>query len=278
MNDRDMLLQSLEKIDAVRRRRNLDWVNIVVGPVGAGKSTLSLYCCEILDKNFTEDKIALSAKELMNNFLNAEQYSAILYDEGLQGLMSRRAMSSENVEQIKAFNQLRQGKNLVVFIVVQDLNLLEKHIHTSRANAIFRCIFLKDERTGDPIQGFVKVYGKKAMKKIKKDSYGNIVWPKENYMDRFPDMRGTAIWETYEKRAMRGKQDNLARGIDKISGKDKNKKSEKELKKEIETEYWIKAQLKNRVPMRSIANQASKKFNQTISTSKVYRINKKLFS
>lgn len=272
----EFLLKSLDKIDAVRRRRNLDWVIIIVGPVGAGKSTLGLYCCQYLDKSFSEDKIALSAKELMNNFMNAEQYSAILYDEGLQGLMSRRAMSSENVEQIKAFNQLRQGKNLIVFIIVQDLNLLEKHIHTSRANCMFRCTFLKDSLTGDPIQGYVKVYGKRAMRKIKKDTYGNVIFPKPNYMDTFPDLKKTDIWKVYEKRALKGKQENLTKGMEKISGK--KPKTEKEIKREIEIDYYLKQELSKGTPMRSIANRASTKFNTNITLSRVYYTKKKVFS
>lgn len=262
----ELLDRTLTYIDNFRRKKNADWVGLIVGPPGTGKSNLGIYCGMKLDKNFTVEKISNSPTETVTLFKTSDRYSTILYDEGMKSLMSRRAMSTDNIEQISSMAQLRQKRNLVVFIVAQDLNLIEKHIKSSRAFSLFRCMFGRDEN-GMPQQGPVAVYGIKGLRQIKVDTQGVVRWPKPNYIDNVPDVSGTKIWKDYEKISDTQKDDSIQTSLDKME-----EKSGKKQRVNLEMELEVLKLRKLHLTIGGIQKKLLDKFGRTISVHTIWRI------
>jgi hypothetical protein len=242
----------------------------VVGPPGSGKSNLAGYCCMYLeqkkDKIFSVNQIANSALEAITLFQTTERYGEVMYDEGMKSLMSRRAMSTENIEQLSSFAQIRQKRNLIVFVIVQDLGLVEKHIKSSRANSVFRCIYMNDGH-GMPKQGMVYVYGPRAVKKIKIDSQGIALFPKENFVDTFPDISNTKFWEEYELKSDKQKDNSLQTSLDRVkesTGVNKRRRIDMEL-------YSLNLRKKGK-SVRQIQSELQKKFKDTFSVSHIHTI------
>lgn len=262
-----LLERALDSIDEFRRKKNVDWVCLLVGPPGSGKSDLGGYCGIYLEskkgKDFTVSQVANTALELLRLFKNTERYGEVVYDEGMKSLMSRRAMSTENIEQISAFAQLRQSRNLIVFVIVQDLNLVEKNIKSSRANSVFRCVYTRD-KNGMPQQGRVKVYGPRKLKQIKIDSQGVVKWPACDFSDTFPDISDTQFWKDYEKLAELQKDDSIQSSLDKLHKKKYGKRDE------IEMEQYAFALKSKRKSIQQIQTLLKKKFGHTWSVGTIF--------
>ena len=199
---------TLRQIDAFRRKRNTDWRSLVVGPSGSGKSNFSLWAASLIapDENI---RIVNTALDFLRAVNEIPQYGVIVYDEGLRGLMARQAMQTENVEQIKALAQMRQNKNLIVFIITQDFSMMEKHVRSVACKGIFRCTF-HDEQ-----QGVVIGYGPKAIPQIKIQD-GLTKYPNPDWVDQFPSIKDTAIWKKYEEMEGQKKAESTMEGIKKI--------------------------------------------------------------
>jgi hypothetical protein len=220
------LLKTLDGIDAFRRKRNTDWVCLLVGQPGTGKTNLggacAIYLYEKMALQFPASQVALNAQEALSLFKNTMQYGVVLYDEGMRSLMGRRAMSTENVEQLSAFAQLRQNKNLIIFLAVQDLALVEKPIR-SRANMILRCVFSKG-RDGMPIQGRFYAYGPRASRRVYVDGSGKTHWPHENYTDVAPDISGLPFWKELTTRTDYQKDKSIQDSLERVMNKGRKKK------------------------------------------------------
>jgi hypothetical protein len=252
---------SLAQIDKFRRTKDTDWPALLVGPPGTGKSTLGIQLCQRMDPNFdVKTQVVNTPSEMARAMRMLPQYASILYDEGMKSMMSRRAMTTENIEQISALAQVRHRKNYFILIVVQDLQLSEKHLRTSRANCIFRCVYGRDQ-LGLPQQGLVLVYGKKAMKRIKVGSEG-VIWPRCNYADCFDSLEGTAIWEEYLKQVGKQKQTSLEESSKRIDAKRKGKKimSNKQAVQYASYQMEVMALAKKKIGGRAIADKLKRRY------------------
>jgi hypothetical protein len=268
------LLKTLDGIDAFRRKRNTDWVCLLVGQPGTGKSNLGgacgTYLYEKMDLQFPASQVALNAQEALSLFKNTVRYGVVLYDEGMRSLMGRRAMSTENVEQLSAFAQLRQNKNLIIFLAVQDLALIEKPIR-SRANMILKCVFSKG-RDGMPTQGKFYAYGPRASRRIYVDGAGQTHWPRENYTDMAPDISGLPFWKELTARTDMQKHNSIQESLNKVMNKGKPKTT-RDKTKDAQIEQFIKQELTDSSQtLRAIASKATSNFGVVISKNRVHRI------
>jgi hypothetical protein len=178
--------------------------------------------------------------------------------------MGRQAMSVENKEQIKAFAQMRQNKNLIVFIVTQDLQMLERHVRTIACDGLFRCTF-KEDAYGCPEQGLVMGYGPKKLLEIKADQQGNIRWPSPDWWDTFPSIAETDIWKEYVDMEGKQKQQSTLDGIKTIDAKHKRPKTTAQLKKEIEIDMDMARLRKKGRTVRQIHSILQRKYKKVPS-------------
>jgi len=80
-----------------RVNANKNWLGVLCGATGSGKSYFSLAVCEKYFKRFTVDSVVFSVKEYLDKFSDCKSGDIILFDEG-QEFNSRRAMEQKNVE------------------------------------------------------------------------------------------------------------------------------------------------------------------------------------
>lgn len=83
-----------------RINANKNWLSVLCGATGSGKSYFSLAICEKFFPKFTVDNIVFSVPEYLNKFAeldnNKRHGDILLYDEG-QSYNSRKSMSENNI-------------------------------------------------------------------------------------------------------------------------------------------------------------------------------------
>lgn len=248
------ILATLKDMDESRRNNNTDWMVLIVGRRGTGKSNLALWCASQIT---TEENIRIvnTGTEFLTAVNEIPQYGVIVYDEGLRGLMGRQAMSTENIEQIKAIAQMRQNKNLIVFIITQDFQMMERHIRYT-CDGLFKCIFTNGK------QGVVLCYGPNTINKVKiKD--GQLEYPEPDYADRFPSIADTPLWQRYELMEGQKKEESTKNGLQKIADKNKPAKTEKQIEEEIRIRDYFNQLRKRRKSFRQMETLIKKKFGKS---------------
>jgi len=176
-------------LDGVKEklRKDMDWLHLVVGYEGVGKSCLGIQICQDVDSDFDVSRIVFSPMEFMEAVHRAKPYQAILCDEGVELLFTRKAMHREQVDIIKTLTQIR-AKNLFICICIPDLFLIDSYIRGHRIKSMTRIVrrgvfaFFSKKRTG-------QIYRDPEMRTVK--------YPQPNFYERFKDLNGSKIWDAY---------------------------------------------------------------------------------
>ena len=141
-NDKPFFVRADPKLQTVfnnalnRNKRNWDYVAIVAGIPGAGKSTFAMQGARYLDPNFDESKIAFNAEQFIKITNDAEPYSAVVLDESFHDLNSRSKMSYAFMEVVGHLQLLRQ-KRLYIFLCLPNFFDLSQDIAIFRASHLF---------------------------------------------------------------------------------------------------------------------------------------------
>lgn len=173
-----------KNLDAVVERRlnnDYDYMLVIVGKVGDGKSQLAQLMCAYVDPAFNTEKIIFTALDYRAMERRLHSKSAIDFDEAEEVFYSRGAMSSGQKKMILKFAQIRQ-KNHFIVLCAPSLGLLEKWLRgvgDTRVNAIF-----KVER-----RGMFKVFGDKS------GAIGKIRFDKESNMYKYPEPDFIGFWQ-----------------------------------------------------------------------------------
>lgn len=161
--------------------KNWDFVCLVDGTEGSGKTVMVQTCALFCDKEFGIERIVFTPEQFMEAVKKAENYQAIIYDEAYGGLSSSRSLSQVNFAIKKMLSEIRR-KNLFIFIVMPSFFAIDKNIVLHRARGL---IHIYTNANWD--RGFFSFYNKDTKNYIyingKKDY---------NYMFNkyFPDIRG----------------------------------------------------------------------------------------
>ena len=139
------------------QKEDFDFVLIVEGEEGSGKSVFSQQIAKILDPKFSIEQIAFTANEFIDKITKAKKNQCIIFDEGFTGLSSRSSLSEINNLVISLMMEMRQ-KNLFIIIVMPSLFMLDKYAVLHRAKGVFHIYMRKGRR------GFWRFFNKKAMK------------------------------------------------------------------------------------------------------------------
>lgn len=121
---------------ACRWRLNNDYdaVNVFTGPEGVGKSTLSYQVAYLIDPTFrAEDRTAFGTDQALQiaNQLDNPEGRCIEIDEGVEGLLNRDAMSTDN-KRWQKFMIICRKQNLAVNVCFPRLRSMDLYMREFR--------------------------------------------------------------------------------------------------------------------------------------------------
>lgn len=188
------LKDNLEEVKRVVSKKDWDYVAVVTGLPGAGKSTFSQNSARFLCPWFDESYIAFSAEEFIRITNEAKPGSAIVLDESFQSLNTKIAMSSDFLRIINHL-QIIRSKNLYLFLCLPNFFDLAKGIAIFRAQHLFVCY---SKNYGE--RGRFAAYNRDAKKKLYVDGrkYMNYNAAKPNFRGKFVKSK-VVNWKNYEK-------------------------------------------------------------------------------
>jgi DNA-directed RNA polymerase subunit RPC12/RpoP len=116
-----------------RLKRNKNYLGVICGETGSGKSFTALCHGELLDPDFSIDKVCLNAKKFMWAIQKFKAGSVIIFDEAGVGMPSREWMALSN-RLLNYVLQTFRHKNLIVLFTVPDFSMID-----SQARKLFHC-------------------------------------------------------------------------------------------------------------------------------------------
>lgn len=161
--------------------KDWDWLTIVDGTEGGGKSVIAQQGAKEVDPTFNINRIVFTPNEFRNAIINGEKYQAIVYDEAYTGLSSRGTMTDINKILVAMLAEIRQ-KNLFIFIVMPTFFDLDRYVALWRSRGLIHVYI--DKGYG---RGYFAYYNrdkKKALYMTGKKFY-DYRRPKPNFRGRF---------------------------------------------------------------------------------------------
>ena len=132
-------IRTEDVLDAVPRRliaNNRNWLAIICGPTGTGKSWTSLKIAQMVDPTFNAHRIVFSTEEFLDVFRTCHAGEVIIFEES-EELNSRRAMKEANVQMGVILSMIRFTQVSVLFnlpsIAMIDINarrLMHTYLYT----------------------------------------------------------------------------------------------------------------------------------------------------
>ncbi len=188
------LRDNLDEVKEVVSKKDWDYVAIVAGLPGAGKSTFAQnsakYCCPWFDESY----ICFTAEDFIKKTNECKKGSAIILDESFQSLNSKVGMSSDFLKIVNHLQIIRQ-KNLYIFLCLPNFFDLSKGVAVFRSHHLFVCY---SESFGS--RGRFAAYNRENKKSLYVDGRKYM-----SYNVRKPNFRGKFVkskvvdWTKYEK-------------------------------------------------------------------------------
>ena len=183
-----------EKVKPKIHKKDWDWVWVIDGSEGSGKSVLAQQIAKILDPTFCLNRMCMTPNDFTKQVVNAKKGECIIFDEAFTGFSSRASLTEVNRLLVSLMMEMRQ-KNLFVIIVMPTIFLLDRYVALFRARGLFH-VYLKDGKRGRWIyfnnkkKKLLYLLGKKLY------SYGK---PRSRFRGRFYDQY-TINEEDYRKK------------------------------------------------------------------------------
>jgi len=158
---------------------NEDRVYIVDGRERTGKSSFAFQQAKYLDPYFDVDNICFKPDEFLHKIKTARKGSVIVFDEAFRGLSSKATRSKVNKAIVEAMMEMGQ-RNLIVFIVLPTIFLLELYAAVFRSEALFHIYKTKNKNDGKNNRAF-KIYNYNKKKQLYlngKTKYFSYSYPK----------------------------------------------------------------------------------------------------
>lgn len=153
------LIPYLDKVKKNVDKKDKDYVALIDGYEGSGKSTFAQQVGRYLDNGLNLSKICMTADEFKQAIINAKKGDCIIYDEAVTGMSSGDSITRIGRLLKSMMMQMRQ-KNLFVIIIIPAFFELNKYAVLSRAKALFH-IYEKEGK-----RGYFVGYNRKDMKKM----------------------------------------------------------------------------------------------------------------
>lgn len=136
-------LDSVIKEDLAKKDK--DYVLLVDGYEGAGKSTFAVQIAKYIDPTLSLDRVCLTAEEFKNAVINSKKNQAVIYDEAVTGMSSSDSLTRVGRLLKSLIMQMRQ-KNLFVIIIMPSIFEFGKYAVLSRGKGFFHVYELNGNR------------------------------------------------------------------------------------------------------------------------------------
>lgn len=142
--------EQLKNIRTAVTKRDRDYVFVIDGEEGSGKSVLAFQLAKELDPKFDIDNVCFNADQFISRLKKAPRFSCIILDEAFSSANSRASLTEVNRSLIGVATEMRQ-RNLFVIIVIPSFFDLDKYFALWRCRALFHVYFKKDGSRGSYI-------------------------------------------------------------------------------------------------------------------------------
>ncbi len=117
-------------------KRDKDYVMLVDGYEGSGKSTFAIQCGKYVDPTLDLSRICMTPEEFKEAIKNSEKGQCVIYDEAVTGLTAGDSISKVGRVLKSMMMQMRQ-KNLFVIVIMPVIFEFNKYAVLSRARFFF---------------------------------------------------------------------------------------------------------------------------------------------
>ena len=241
-----------------------DRVYLVDGRERTGKSVWTLQQAKYIDPTFDIDRVCFTPDEFLYAIRHAPKGSVVVFDEAFRGLSSKASRSKVNKAIVQALMEVGQ-RNLIIFIVLPTIFLLELYAAALRSEALFHIYKLKKRSaSGKRLRAF-RIYNyKKKIRlyligKTKGFSYSQ---PKTKSKGRFFN------YYPINEKAYRSKKDKSFVKQDQYT-----KDEDKYIEMYYKTVYCLRNELKL---SEKAASELLNSYNLTVSASNVGEICRKI--
>lgn len=192
-------------------KKDFDFVMVIDGGEGAGKSVLAQQIAYYFDNNLTLDNVCFTPENFRNQVINAEPGSCIILDEGFGSLSSRQSLSITNKAITDMLTEVRQ-KNLFIIVVLPSIFDLDRYVSMWRSRCLIH-VYLNGIDRG--YFTFFNQQKKKMLLTLGRKTY-NYSCIKSNFKGRFVN------FYTVDEQAYREKKLTSLRSLKDLKNIDKN--------------------------------------------------------
>lgn len=141
-----IVARELDKVKKRVLKKDRDWVCVIDGEEGVGKSVLAQQIAKYLDPNFTIDDIVFNSDEFLKKIKDpkTKKGKAIVLDEAFSAASSRSSLSEVNRAMIGVATEMRQ-KNLFIILCIPSFFDLDRYFALWRCRALFHIYFSEED-------------------------------------------------------------------------------------------------------------------------------------
>jgi len=202
------LINNLKGIKSKFIEKDNDYLLIIDGREGSGKSTLGLHACSVVDKTFSHEDVAFTAKDFLTKLHKSKVKKALMWDEAVEGAFSRDSINRTNKMIVTAM-MVARAKKIFIIVIIPTFFLLDKYFRMHRVGMLLNL----------PRRGLFNAYNSKAIKKLSVD--GSKYWDyskgKISFSEQFPIFdKQTTLWKEYYKKKKAFMKDFLEASLKKM--------------------------------------------------------------
>lgn len=146
----DIIKPELDKIKKAVIKKDRDYVMVIDGEEGSGKSVLAMQVAKYLDPNFNLDNLCFNSDQFIERLKRSSKYSCIVLDEAYNSANARASLTEVNRALVGVSTEMRQ-QNLFVILVIPSFFDLDRHFALWRCRSLFHVYFKKDGSRGQYI-------------------------------------------------------------------------------------------------------------------------------
>jgi adenylate kinase family enzyme len=177
------------------KNKNFDYIAVVAGLPGSGKSTFARVSAKYCDPTFDLSRVAFTADEFVEITNSCPEYSSIVLDESFQSLNSKTSMSPEFIKIVNHLQLVRQ-RHLFIYLCLPNFFDLAKGIAIFRTHTLF--VVYSDENFN---RGKFMAFGRREKTKlyVKGNKFMDYNCVRSNYNTVFSRNRLLFNEDEYEK-------------------------------------------------------------------------------
>ncbi len=149
------MISLLDSVKNYISKRDKDYVMLMDGYEGSGKTTFAIQCGKYVDPTLNLDRVCMAPDEFKSAIIGAKKGQCVIYDEAVTGLTAGASITRVGRILKSMMMQMRQ-KNLFVIVILPVIFEFNKYAVLSRARFFFH-IYESKGRMGFYV-GFNKKY------------------------------------------------------------------------------------------------------------------------